>query len=134
MRLGLWLFLPVLWRKQLPKSCRQKQRAEDLPQYVSLDSGGNPCGYGGTCCPRQNRRQSNAPPQPPLTEAEETREQCGWQEEKQVDALGTLLVHPQKQGHHQQQQSAAPHAPGGEDARSQSAEKWQYHSRYFTPA
>ena len=61
----------------------------------------------------------------------------GRQEEQQVDALGRPLVDVQEEGHHQQQQCAAAHAPGGEDAGPQTAEEGKdpvCHSRYFTPA
>ena len=34
-----------------------------------------------------------------------------------TDALGRRLVHPEKQGHHQQQERAAADAPGREDPR-----------------
>jgi len=51
--------------------------------------------------------------------------------------LGCPLVYAEKQGHHQQEQRAATHAPGGDDPRAQTAQKGEKivrHSRYFTPA
>ena len=57
-------------------------------------------------------------------------------EEKQIDALGLPLVHPQHQGHKQKQERAAAHTPGGQDGSSQTAKEREetVHSRYFTPA
>jgi hypothetical protein len=58
------------------------------------------------------------------------------EEKQQIDHLGLPVVHSQKQGHADQQQRPAAHAPAGQRARNQGGQKWKqpiYHSRYLTP-
>ena len=125
------LFLPQGQHRR-----RQQKQAEGTAQQGHVQGRGGP-GPGGGC----GQRPGDGAPQNGLVQqavlpVPDQAHGGGGQKIQQVDPLSRRLIHPEYQGHHQQQKGPAAYAPGRQHPAAHPGQQGQYkllHSRYRTP-